>query len=338
MSTTNGGVRYLCKSILESSIFTNGIMFLVLLNAVSLSLEADVFIRKPYNDIFMIVNEIFYGLFLTEFLLKIYVLRLKYWKSFYNIVDFCILCGFAVQNMINILYPIQFGTVAQISAFIRILKTLRTLRLITLIKELQVLMDALLDSLAKFVIYVIIFIFLVIFLFALLGYYLFGHMVNKEGYWKNLWEALLSILTYLTAEGWTDIQSELDATSPGLGRFFSVTALVVGNFVLMNIFTGIIVMNISEALSSFKDLKHANFHESLADFYQSLSHDDYLTMTDTSTSLMWMETLIKTLTHQENTIWRISQLLNETMNSLIDECERKLEIEQSFNPPKTAEN
>ncbi|XP_065319086.1 cation channel sperm-associated protein 3-like [Gordionus sp. m RMFG-2023] len=255
MSTTNGGVRYLCKSILESSIFTNGIMFLVLLNAVSLSLEADVFIRKPYNDIFMIVNEIFYGLFLTEFLLKIYVLRLKYWKSFYNIVDFCILCGFAVQNMINILYPIQFGTVAQISAFIRILKTLRTLRLITLIKELQVLMDALLDSLAKFVIYVIIFIFLVIFLFALLGYYLFGHMVNKEGYWKNLWEALLSILTYLTAEGWTDIQSELDATSPGLGRFFSVTALVVGNFVLMNIFTGIIVMNISEALSSFKDEK-----------------------------------------------------------------------------------
>ena len=48
----------------------------------------------------------------------------------------------------------------------------------------------------------------------------------------------------------------------------------------------------------------SNFHDMLQDFQKTLRHDDYVQMTDLCTNLIWIETMVTSLDHMDNTMYR----------------------------------
>ena len=52
-------------------------------------------------------------------------------------------------------------------------------------------------------------------------------------------------------DGWTELQDRLDQMSSA-SRMYTITFIFLGNFILTNIFVGVIIINISEATEKFK--------------------------------------------------------------------------------------
>ncbi|KAF6030877.1 CATSPER3 [Bugula neritina] len=57
---------------------------------------------------------------------------------------------------------------------------------------------------------------------------------------------------------------------------------------------------------------------------KTLRHDDYVQMTDLCTNLIWIETMVTSLDHMDNTMFRLQQLHFEMANTLAEHLEKQL--------------
>ena len=51
----------------------------------------------------------------------------------------------------------------------------------------------------------------------------------------------------------------------------------------------------------------------LQDFQKTLRHDDYVQMTDLCTNLIWIETMVTSLDHMDNTMYRFEIYLHTNL-------------------------
>ena len=58
--------------------------------------------------------------------------------------------------------------------------------------------------------------------------------------------------SYVTVDGWTDLQDELDDRNMEGSRIYTIIFIFLGHFIFTNVFIGVIIMNISEATESYK--------------------------------------------------------------------------------------
>src|SRR5690606_20492342 len=79
------------KTFIESPVFTNAIVVLILINAVTLGMETgDKFLAK-YGSALHLIDEAILGIFVLEMLLKFYVYRLSFFRSGWNVFDLSII-------------------------------------------------------------------------------------------------------------------------------------------------------------------------------------------------------------------------------------------------------
>lgn len=222
------------KQIVEHPWFFNGVLTLILLNAIIIGLETYPSIYVPNKELFMNIDRFFLWAFTLEILTRFIATKPKrgFLKDGWNLFDTIIVASghlFVGAHFISVL---------------RILRVLRVLRAISVIPSLQRLVTALIRTIPS--LGNIMFLMGIIFyVFAIIGTILFKE-ISPE-YFGSLHTTLLTLFQVVTLESWASAVMRPILEEASWGWIYFVMFVLIGAFVVVNLFVGVIVNNVQEA-------------------------------------------------------------------------------------------
>jgi hypothetical protein len=102
--------RILISSLLlENDYFSGIVMFVIFLNAVTIAVETSSSLKDTYPMIFLVADNVFFSVYLLEFLLKLYAEPVGYWKNPYNLFDLFVLVLLFVQVALDAAFETDTG-------------------------------------------------------------------------------------------------------------------------------------------------------------------------------------------------------------------------------------
>jgi hypothetical protein len=193
-----------------SARFENFIMFCIVSNSLCMALKQFPTPSQLYEDTREILNQVFGIVFFVEMCVKLFALRINYFKDAWNRFDFCCVMASIAGNIVQWTSDLEM---ASAMSAIRAFRIARLFRLVRFLKGLNRMFTALLLSLPK-LINVGGILFLFFFLFSVLGVQLFGKIKfhGPHGFYANFRDpgrAFLTLLRSVTGEGWNEIMHAL---------------------------------------------------------------------------------------------------------------------------------
>ncbi len=265
--------------LVSSNWFEYFIIAVIIVNGIILGLETSSTISRLYGDWLYLGNDIALGVFIVEAALKMLALwprPQRYFRDGWNVFDFSIIV-FALVPATG-----QFAMIA------RLARLLRVVRLISAIRDLRLIVAALVRSIPS-VGHVMMLMSIVAYIYAIMGHQLF-HEHDPE-HWGTLGRSLLTLFNITTLDNWTQIMNAAMEHHPWAWIYF-VSFVVVGTFVVINLFIAIII-------NSLDDTKRSQLQEGL----EPVSHQD----------------IVRELRATQETLKR----LEERLNADDDEGERR---------------
>ena len=229
--------------LVNSNWFEYFIIGVIIVNGALLGLETSAFIADTYGHWLELGNQVALGIFIVEAILKMVALwpRMQdYFRDGWNIFDFMVIV-FALIPATG-----QFAMIA------RLARLLRVVRLISAIRDLRLIVAALVRSIPS-VGHVIMLMSVVVYIYAIMGFHLF-HAHDPE-HWGSLAISLLTLFNIITLDGWTNVMDTAMRKHPFAWIYF-VSFVVVGTFVVINLFIAIIINSLDET-------KRGNLQEGL---------------------------------------------------------------------------
>ena len=235
----------------DSNRFEYLIIGIILLNAALLGLGTSPAIERDYGSWLHLGNNVILGIFVLEALLKLtarWPRPQRYFTDGWNVFDFTVI--------VLALIP----ATGEFAIVTRLFRLLRVVRLISTIRDLRLIVAALVRSIPS-VGHVLILMSIVVYIYAIMGYHLF-HSHDPDN-WRNLGTALLTLFNILTLEGWTEVMDLAMEAYPWAWVYF-VSFVVLGTFVVINMFIAIIINNLDEAkIERLRDLEGPASREEL---------------------------------------------------------------------------
>ena len=222
------------EKVVNAPAFEYAIITIIVLNGALLGVGTSPGLSERYGDWFHMGNQIALVIFIAEALLKMVAASPRlfgYFKDGWNIFDFLVI--------VFALIPAT-GEYAMIA---RLARLLRVLRLISAIRDLRLIVAALVRSIPS-VGHVMMLMSIIVYIYAIMGYHLFHE--NDPDNWRNLGISLLTLFNVITLEGWTDVMAKAMEAHP-LAWLYFVSFVIVGTFVVINLFIAIIINNLDEA-------------------------------------------------------------------------------------------
>jgi len=223
-----------CSKLVAHKWFDRTIVFLIIVNAAILGLETSADLNEKYGGLFYFINQFVLGVFILEAVIKITAVApqvSKYFKNGWNIFDFSII-------LLSLIPATgQFAMIA------RLARLLRVLRLISALPELRLIVSTLLRSIPGMA-NVMLLMGVIFYIYAIMGFHLF-HEHDPE-HWRNVGISLLTLFRISTLEDWTDVMYKGMELSSYSWIFF-VSFVVLGTFVIINLFIAIVINNLDEA-------------------------------------------------------------------------------------------
>jgi voltage-gated sodium channel len=149
-----------------------------------------------------------------------------FFKSGWNIFDTIV--------VIISLIPIDESEMALLARLVRIF---RVLRMISIIPELRILINSLLQALPRLG-YVVLLMFIIFYIYAAIGSFLFQDI--NPVLWGNIAISMLTLFRVMTFEDWTDIQYETMEVYP-MSWIFYMSFIFFTAFAFLNMVIGIVV-------------------------------------------------------------------------------------------------
>ncbi len=253
-STPQAGTNRLldgCRRLVEANRFEYLIIGIILFNAALLGLGTSPAIERDYGSWLDLANNAILGVFVVEALLKLaarWPRPLRYFTDGWNVFDFTVI--------VLALIP----ATGEFAIVTRLFRLLRVVRLISTIKDLRLIVAALVRSIPS-VGHVLILMSIVVYIYAIMGYHLFHE--HDPVHWRNLGISLLSLFRVLTLEDWTDIMYTAMEAYPWAWVYF-VSFVVVGTFVVINMFIAIIINSLDDAKTErMREMKRPASREEL---------------------------------------------------------------------------
>ena len=220
--------------LVNSASFEYFIIAVILANAALLGLGTSSLVEGRYGDWLELGYDAALGVFIVEALLKMLALSprpLRYFQDGWNVFDFLV-----------IVFSLVPAT-GQLAMITRLARLLRVLRLISTVKDLRLIVAALVRSIPS-VGHVMMLMSILVYIYAIMGYQLF-HEHDPE-HWRNLGISVLTLFNIITLEGWTEIMyTAMELHS--MAWMYFVSFVVLGTFVVINLFIAIIINNLDEA-------------------------------------------------------------------------------------------
>ncbi|MEM7357702.1 MAG: ion transporter [Pseudomonadota bacterium] len=242
----------LIQDLAASKLFDHTIIALILLTAAIIGFEAFPELMTPQiANTFEYLHRFVLGAFILEAAIKIIAASPKPWnyfKSGWNIFDFSLI--------VLSLLPIS----SEFALLGRVLRLLRVLRLINALPELRLIVETLVRSIPS-MLHITMLMGILFFIYAVLGFHLFHE--HDPTHWRNLAYSLLTLFRIVTLEDWTDVMYKAMELSPAYALYF-VSFVVVGTFVVINLFIAVVINNLDEAKYAYlKKLEHPDLHDQL---------------------------------------------------------------------------
>ena len=229
------GERVPALSRLVHSTWFEGFIFTVIvLNAVVLGLETYSSIVDRYGDTLYLLNEIFLGIFIVEILLRIGAYGSKPWNYFrsgWNVFDFVVV------------FAVFIPGVRENATLLRLVRLLRIVRVVSILPDLRVLVSGMVRAIPPIASMAVLAV-LLIFVYGMIGWKIFGDELPER--WGDIGQAMLTLFTVLTLEGWNEILF----TGQEVTRFawvFFVSFVLIASFLLINILIAIIINAVEDA-------------------------------------------------------------------------------------------
>ena len=183
------------------------------------------------------------AIFIVEALLKMNASSPRvvgYFRDGWNVFDFLVI--------VFALIP----ATSELAMIARLARLLRVLRFVSTIKDLRLIVTALIRSIPS-VGHVMLLMSIIVYIYAIIGYHLFSEHDPEN--WRNLGISVLTLFNIITLEGWIEVMFTAMELHP-LAWVYFVTFVVIGTLVVINLFIAIIINNLDEAkLERIRDLE-----------------------------------------------------------------------------------
>jgi voltage-gated sodium channel len=233
------------ENLVNRPAFINTVIILILINSVLVGLETSNTLMRLYGDWFHLLDLILLWLFTVEIALRLIAVRPTpaFFKNGWNVFDFIIVMSG------HVLVGGQFITV------LRILRILRVFRTFSVIPSLRRLVNAILLSIPALG-NILLLMSLVFYVFGVTGTVLFAKAAPE--YFGSLPTTVLTLFQVATLESWASgVMRPLLIAAPYSWIYF-VIFIMIGTFVVINLFLGVIVSSMEKADQMEKDEMNGN--------------------------------------------------------------------------------
>ncbi len=223
-----------CQRVVGSRYFEPIIIAIIVANSVLLGLETSKTVEGRFGEQMRMGNQVALGIFVVEAIIKMVALAPRshrYFKDGWNVFDFIVIVAALIP------------TTGQFAVIARLARLLRALRLISAVKELRLIISALVRSIPS-VGHVSMLMGVIVYIYAIMGYHFF-HAHDPEN-WGSLGLSLLTLFNIITLEGWIEVMAVAMELN-GYAWIYFVSFVVVGTFVVINMLIAVIINNLDEA-------------------------------------------------------------------------------------------
>jgi voltage-gated sodium channel len=223
-----------CGRIADSSRFQGFIFAVIVANAIVLGLDTYDSVSRDAGGTLRTLNDVFIGIFVVEMTIRIAAYGRRPWNFFregWNVFDFItVFAAFAPFIREN-------------ATLLRLARLLRVVRVVSVLPDLRVLVSGMARALPPIGSMAVLAL-LLIFVYGMVGWELFGEEIPER--WGDIGEAMLTLFTVLTLEGWNTTLDEAREVHPNSWIFF-ISFVLIASFLLINILIAIIINSVEEA-------------------------------------------------------------------------------------------
>ncbi|MEO0623884.1 MAG: ion transporter [Pseudomonadota bacterium] len=224
------GLRAQVRRVIESDLFRNGILVVIIFNAVLLGLETSKGVTDAVGPLIGFLDNACLAIYCVEIALKLFALRLGFFKSGWNIFDLLIVA-------------ISLAPTSEGLAVLRALRVLRVFRVITAAPTLRRVVEGFLRALpgmgSVFLLTAVIF-----YIGSVMATKLFGG--THPEWFGTIGESAYSLFQIMTLESWSmGIVRPVMVDHPMAWAFF-VPFILITTFAVVNLVVGLVVNALQE--------------------------------------------------------------------------------------------
>ena len=224
------------KKLVENEKFQGFIIIMILLNALSMGLDTFAFWQNWLGRWTVIIDQIFVWIFLIEVLLKLFVYSFRFFKDGWNVFDF-IIVGISL---------VPGNSAVSCFRAIRTLRIFRTARLFGRVKNLRMIVNAMLKALPNLG-WLFLILMLIFYIFAVFSTTLFKDVAPDQ--FGSLFTSFYSLFSLMTMEGWQDT---VDAVNSPYARWVFIPFILISSYIFLNLVVGVIIAAMEEIVSQEK--------------------------------------------------------------------------------------
>ena len=143
--------------------------------------------------------------------------------------------------------PALLPGVRESTTALRVVRLLRVFRVVSALPEMRVLVQGLGRSIAPLMSMAVL-VLLLFYAYGMIGWILFSD--HDPEHWSSLGQAMLTLFSVLTLEGWVEIQETALSYSEWAWVYF-VSFILVSSFVLINMVIAVLINGVDEARARF---------------------------------------------------------------------------------------
>jgi voltage-gated sodium channel len=222
------------RSIADSQRFQAFIFAVIVFNAVVLGLDTYDGLRADVGNLLTVLNDACLGIFVVEVAIRIAAYGRRpqdFFKEGWNVFDFVVIGAAFVPGL------------RQNATLLRLIRLLRVVRLVSVLPELRVLIRGMLGALPPIGSMGVLAL-LFLYVYGMLGWILFGDEIPER--WGNIGEAMLTLFTVFTLEGWNDVLYQAQEVHSWSWVFF-ISFVLLASLLIINILIAIIINAMEEA-------------------------------------------------------------------------------------------
>ena len=220
--------------LVDSDAFNITIAGVIIANAIVLGLETFPAVMESYGDQLIIANEVCYGIFVVELILRFasYGKRPQdFFKNGWNIFYLIVIGGVLIPG------------VRENATLLRLLRLGRIARLLRFLPDARVLISTVVRSIPPLGSIVVLTV-LILFIYGMIGWTLFGQALPES--WGTVTRSMLTLFILLTLENFPTYLEEALTVTPWATVYF-VSYVLVAAFVIFNLLIGIIISSMESA-------------------------------------------------------------------------------------------
>lgn len=207
---------------------------IIVVNAVVLGIQTYPNIDPQLASFLSVLNEVFYGVYLIELILRILSYGTQPWNFFrsgWNVFDFIVIGGALIPAL------------RDQATVLRLLRLARVVRLMRFLPDARVLVLTVTRATPAVASMAVLTI-LVLFIYGIVGWSIFGAALPEQ--WGDIGAAMLTLFILLTLESFPDYLHAAQQVS-GLATIFFLTYILVAAFIIVNLLIGIVISAMERA-------------------------------------------------------------------------------------------